>query len=717
MLKKYFILLFILISISTIASYQVDILTGTNWTISEKGEPKKNISVESSLNFQSENNEIIVLETTFKNPDTNITNAGLIFYKNNMAMKVYVNGFLIDTFGDMPKSFFFEPYITRGIIINQAILKPVNTIKIEVWNDSGIYKLRKLDVLDLSTYKEKMKTYNFLDIQLPRLASILLFFVALYSIFLFITYPERKLSLYLGLASLLFGIYLLNVTISNSVLPYIILKAILYGCFPLSMMFLFYYFNSFFNIGLNNKKLLIITALGIILAIGYFFQNNSAKLDSWHSLMLIYPVTVIVFGTIGAIKNLLQKKKGSIPILIGLFMAVFFSGYDIYYFIGDITPIILLQGLGFMTMIFGSFYSFSVEIADTNKQCSILATNLQKNNEHKELLFTNIQKNTVQSESSSSLLNESIDRVGSLVSQYFVSVDNINKNLLNQNEHVIKNRENVDYIFDAIQNTSKMVDKHGNLVEITVEDLKELSKEIHQVDNLVKKSGNTIEKLTNVCVSADKDVATSIIYINDLVDYSKKINDIVKSITEISEQTNILSINAAIEAARSGHMGKGFAVVAGEIRSLANRSGESASKIDEIMGTMINKIMNIQNQEGQVSRRLKEIISENSQIAKDINDIFKGLQSQIDCNTRIEKTVKELIDTVQKISMQTKKQKTSGEVLKNSLELLTTITETILQASAEQKSCNEELKVNLNQLQKVSENNLEVITDLKTLTN
>jgi methyl-accepting chemotaxis protein len=717
MSKCKIIVLIILTNLSiNLFSLGKDILTDSMWSISNSSGVKENIKVKSVLNYLTESKDKITLETQFSVTPTESGNLGIILYKNNMAFDVYINNIYIDSIGKMPDNFFLEPYITRGIQINESIIKSNNTLRIVAWNDSGIYKLRKIEVMDLEIYKKKMSFFNFLDIQLPRFASVLLFFVALYSVFLFITYPERRLSLYLGISSFLFGLHLLHVTIAGSPLPYIVIKGLLFSCFPLSMMFLFYYFNSFFKINAKKITLNIISVIGIALSLGYFLQGNSSKLDSWHTLILIYPVSAIAFGAYGAIKNLKKKEKGSIPILLGLFIAIAFSAYDIYYFVGVITQTIILQGFGFMAIIFGSFYSFSVEIADTNKQCSLLATNLQKNNNQRNELFRNIQENTVKSEDSGNILNQSLDRVGALVSQYFVSVENIYKNLVNQNEHVIKNRENVAHIFHAVKDTSKMVNQHGELVNNTVQDIKTLSKEILQVDNLVKKSGNTIEKLTNVCLSAEKDVATSITYINDLVEYSKKINDIVNSISDLSEQTNILSINAAIEAARSGHVGKGFAVVAGEIRSLASKSGSSAEKINEIMTTMISKIVNIQNQETKVSRGLKEIILENTEIARDISNIFKGLQAQIDCNTRIERTIKDLISTVEKISTHSVMQENSSMELKNSLDLLSEITQTILTASEEQKSCNNELKLNLNQLQKVSENNLGVITNLKALT-
>jgi methyl-accepting chemotaxis protein len=109
---------------------------------------------------------------------------------------------------------------------------------------------------------------------------------------------------------------------------------------------------------------------------------------------------------------------------------------------------------------------------------------------------------------------------------------------------------------------------------------------------------------------------------------SSRISDIISVIDTIAFQTNLLALNAAVEAARAGDAGKGFAVVASEVRSLAQRSSESARDIRQLIDTASSNVAEGVQLVGTAAQALNEILAAISSVAASVDDITAASREQ-----------------------------------------------------------------------------------------
>ena len=127
----------------------------------------------------------------------------------------------------------------------------------------------------------------------------------------------------------------------------------------------------------------------------------------------------------------------------------------------------------------------------------------------------------------------------------------------------------------SLEETAASIDEITSNIEQTSQKAQEMS----NISNDTKSSANEGQKLASDTVKAMEDINNTVIYINESISV----------IDQIAFQTNILSLNAAVEAATAGEAGKGFAVVAQEVRNLASRSAEAAKEIKELVESATDK--------------------------------------------------------------------------------------------------------------------------------
>lgn len=196
---------------------------------------------------------------------------------------------------------------------------------------------------------------------------------------------------------------------------------------------------------------------------------------------------------------------------------------------------------------------FSISGNDELSQIGIALNNLftsfkktiEELSESSHLLATTSEQNSVSIEQSSVALNQQQEQVSLLAT----AIEEMSATLINV-------AENVTRTATETLTTQQLTEEGAVAVNNSINQIKKVAEDVNEVHNLISVLNANTSEITNVI-------------------------DVIKS---VAEQTNLLALNAAIEAARAGEQGRGFAVVADEVRTLALRTKESTAQIETIIG-------------------------------------------------------------------------------------------------------------------------------------
>ncbi len=165
--------------------------------------------------------------------------------------------------------------------------------------------------------------------------------------------------------------------------------------------------------------------------------------------------------------------------------------------------------------------------------------------------------------------------------------------------------------------------------------LEETSSALEQMASMTRQNADNANKTNTTTQTNNKLIGTGATAVKNMSqamgeinDSAEQINRIIKTIEDIAFQTNLLALNAAVEAARAGEAGKGFAVVADEVRTLAGRSAQAARDTTQLSQTTIERVRNGSEIAGQLDSSFTEIESGSHSVARLIGEITSATNEQ-----------------------------------------------------------------------------------------
>lgn len=224
-------------------------------------------------------------------------------------------------------------------------------------------------------------------------------------------------------------------------------------------------------------------------------------------------------------------------------------------------------------------------------------------------------------------INEHSDKVmDDKIIKFKNKTESINDSLKSLSQSVSLLTDSTNNHTKELSHTKSLLSSFSSNIENLAENITNVHIKVLDTDKLADSGLNAIENLDVSLKDLEDSFNISNSTVNSLVSKLESVNTITDSISQIANQTNLLSLNAAIEAARAGEAGKGFSVVAGEVKRLAENSEAAVKSITAILDEIRSDILQASNAMNNGNSALK--IQHNS--LYDAKDNFSNIKSSIE---------------------------------------------------------------------------------------
>ncbi len=316
--------------------------------------------------------------------------------------------------------------------------------------------------------------------------------------------------------------------------------------------------------------------------------------------------------------------------------------------------------------------------------------------------------------SSSSILNfteQSSNDIGNIMGK----VKEINKSAEAQDDNVIQAMDMTTSMVDLMKKMAGDIESQTSSIITTGYTIKNMLGQFKGIAKHSEKVDKAAIGLQNVAKGGAKTVSDTLSSIREIQKDSSKIQEIINVIDGISEQTNLLAMNAAIEAAHAGQYGKGFAVVADEVRKLAETTGEASKEIIGLIKRTVKRIEDSAELSSQSYDALN-IILENTNITVDyIKEITFGMKDVTEEANEVLGFIDELTNLTTRIKNNAEKSQDKSEAVINAVQKIKDYATSITSSLQEQTRHSDSIARNMESLSDYTNTNEKVVLQLKEL--
>lgn len=438
--------------------------------------------------------------------------------------------------------------------------------------------------------------------------AVLCFFMGVYFFVGWVPRRKDRADLFYALSLFFVAVYFMDMGSERIMIGGLMQRAVARASLSISLSFTLLFFVTFFEAShYRLARAFAVVDISVFSVTFIIFHNDDDMVNLLFNFGLLPIFVIIIIAYVIVLRAARRKSKDAVPILWGLTIGVGFAFYDIAHQVLGLTPFAWLQGLTFFSLNLSVFVSVSLRAARTRRELDAYTAEVSVQRDKLTALIGEASRAASETGAVAVALDGIVASVVDDVSSAAEGARAIDASVRDQQEVLGRAEQSLSGLLDSIATVKAELEAEAASIGRTTRNTASLIDGVGRVGDAVNSTVSFATSLEGLTRGGNDAMAALAASMERVSSASREIRSVVEVVSEFADRTNLLAMNASIEAAHAGSAGKGFAVIAGEIKKLAQASADRSASIAGMVAGIETAVNDGLRQSEEVRRALSSI--------------------------------------------------------------------------------------------------------------